>query len=80
MKAIGYLCVVIASLFLVCAATTGWFFRDGLGPDSIPTSGSLAWSRFWGEFRFALLIGAPVLLFGVWCIFRKRGVTAERTN
>lgn len=79
-KALGYTCVSVAALFLLYAASTCWFFRDGLGPDSVTSSGGLAWSRFFEDFRFAFLIGAPILLFGLWCIFRGRRVTDERTN
>jgi hypothetical protein len=74
--ALGYLCISIAGLFLLCAGGNCWFFRDGVGSMS-GTSGALAWSRFWEDFRFALLIGAPILLFGLWCVSRRRRVTNE---
>jgi hypothetical protein len=80
MKVLGYLCIFLASLFLAYATVICWFFRDGLGPDSVTSSGGLAWSRFWEDFRFASLIGAPILLFGLWCILRRRRVTDEHTN
>jgi hypothetical protein len=79
-KILGFFCVSLASLFLAYATFTCWFFRDGMGPDSVESSGSLAWSRFWQDFRFALLIGTPILFFGLWCIFRRRRVTHEHTN
>ena len=69
-----YWCVSLAGLFLAYATFTCWFFRDGLGPDSVTSSATLAWSRFWEDFRFAFLIGAPILLFGLWCILRRRTV------
>ena len=72
MKVAGYLCALPASVFLAYITYIFWFFRDGMGPDSVESSGSLAWSRFWEDFRFALEIGAPILLFGLWCIFRSR--------
>jgi hypothetical protein len=76
MGALGYLCISIACLFLLCAAGNCWFFRDGVG-SMTGTSGALAWSRFWEAFRFALLVGALILLFGLWCIFRGRRFTDE---
>jgi len=75
MRALGYVCISIAGLFLLCAAGNCWFYRDG-EPYSM-TSGTLAWSRFWEAFRFALLTGAPILLFGLWCVSRRRRVTNE---
>jgi hypothetical protein len=75
MGALGYICVLIAGLFLLCAAGNCWFFRDGTAWSV--TSGTLAWSRFWEAFRFALLVGAAILLFGLWCVFRRRRVTDE---
>jgi hypothetical protein len=78
-KILAYLCVSLASLFLAFATVAGWFLRDGLGPDSVESTGSLAWWRFWRDFRFALLIGVPVLLLGLWCIFHGRKVTEEHT-
>ena len=76
MRAIGYICISTAGLFLLCAAGNCWFYRDGVGSMS-GTSGALAWSRFWEAFRFALLIGAAILLFGLWCVSRRRRVTHE---
>jgi hypothetical protein len=77
MGAIGYFCISIAGLFLLCAAGNCWFYRDG-GSTS-ETNGALAWWRFWEAFRFALPIGAAVLLFGFWCVCGRRGgVTDER--
>ena len=75
MRALGYICISIAGLFLLCAAGNCWFHRDGV--DFSDTSGGLAWSRFWEAFRFALLTAAPILLFGLWCVFRRRRVTDE---
>jgi ABC-type multidrug transport system permease subunit len=79
MKVFGYICITLTALFLLYAAWTCWFFRDGLGPDSVESIGSLAWSRFWEDFRFALLLSAPVLFFGAWCIRRKRKVALDET-
>ena len=76
MGAIGCLCISIGGVFLLCAAGNCWFFRDGVGSMS-GTGGALAWSRFWEAFRFALLIGAAILLFGLWCVSRGRGGTNE---
>lgn len=44
-----------ASLFFLglCVTATAfwaWFFRDGLGPGFVPSSGFTAWSRFWESF------------------------------
>jgi hypothetical protein len=76
MRALGYICVLIAGLFLLCAAGNCWFFRDGTGGSV--TSGTLAWSRFWEAFRFALPVGALILFFGLWCVFRSRRLTDDR--
>jgi hypothetical protein len=75
MRALGYICILIAGLFLLCAAGNCWFFRDGVAWSV--TSGTLAWSRFWEAFRFALLVGTLILLFGLWCVFRRRRVADE---
>lgn len=80
LRIFGYWCVGLASLFLAYASTVGWFFRDGLGPNSVQTSGIAAWLRFWDQFRFALLMAAPVLLFGLWCLFRTPKVTDEQAK
>jgi hypothetical protein len=72
MKALGYICISVSSLFLLYAAASSWFFRDGLGPDSVTSSGSVAISRFWHDFHGALYFGIPVLVVGIWCVRRKR--------
>jgi hypothetical protein len=72
MKILGYLCIALGIVFLLGTALAAWFFRDGLGPDSVTSSGFLAWGRFWRDFRFALAFAAPVLAVGAWCIRHKR--------
>jgi hypothetical protein len=75
MRALGYICISISGLFLLCAAGNCWFRRDGVAWSV--TSGTLAWSRFWEAFRFALPVVVPILVFGLWCVFRRRRITDE---
>lgn len=72
MKTLGYICVIVAGLVLAFEAGSCWFFRDGLGPDSIESAGIVAWSRFWRDFRFALIIVAPLLFMGLFLIRSPR--------
>jgi hypothetical protein len=37
---------------LVWAAFWCWFFRDGLGPDSVTSTGLVAWRRFGSDMLF----------------------------
>jgi hypothetical protein len=72
MKALAYICMIVAVDFLLAAAGAAWLFRDGLGPESVTSSGFVAWARFWREFWVALVFAAPVLLFGLWCFRHTR--------
>jgi hypothetical protein len=73
LKIFGYICILLAILFLFGATFWCWLFRDGMGPDSLETStGVHAWLRFWDSFQYALLYSIPILIFGARGIFRKK--------
>jgi len=72
MKKLAYPCLALGSVFLLMDALTAWFFRDGLGPDSVSSSGFGAWGRCWQGFRLALAFAAPVLAIAAWCAGRNR--------
>jgi hypothetical protein len=64
--------VVVA---MVATAWWSWFFRDGMGPDSQPSSGMAALVRFLTLFGPALLYGCllALLVLGL-CHWRLRGL------
>jgi len=72
MKTLAYPCIALCSVFLLVAALADWCFRDGLGPDSVTSSGFVAWARFWRDFRFALAFASPVVVLAAWCIGQNR--------
>jgi hypothetical protein len=49
----------LACIALAMAATAGWtwLLRDGMGPDSIDSHGTVAWVRFWQMYAGPLLLG-----------------------
>jgi hypothetical protein len=65
---IGLLCSLTAGGFLLFWAGIDWFFRDGMGPDSVRSSGFDALSRFWSDFRFPFYYCFPIIIFGIGCI------------
>ena len=67
----------VSVLNLIQAFAICWTFRDGLGPDSIASTGSEAFRRALSEFWFPLLlIGGPVLFAVTVSRFRSHGKTA----
>jgi hypothetical protein len=53
--------LILVLVSLVATAGWAWILRDGLGPDCIPSSGLLAWKRFWeGSWMAALVAAAAV--------------------
>ncbi len=55
-----------------------WYFKDGLGPGFIPSTGWTAFLRFWETFAVPLAISATEAL-GVIVLCRRR-VSALRTS
>ena len=73
------LCLIIA---LAGQTFLNWFFRDGLGPDSVQSSGAKAWQYFWeGELPTLIIIGVPFLIgmIGFW-ISKKRIKKCQPVN
>jgi hypothetical protein len=71
MKSLGIISIALATLLLLFVGGASWLLRDGLGPDSVESTGSLAWARFWRDCYPVLFFCVPVFVFGVWCILRK---------
>jgi protein-S-isoprenylcysteine O-methyltransferase Ste14 len=65
---IGLLCILTTGGFLLFWAGIDWLFRDGMGPDSMSSSGLAAWSRFWSQFRDPFYYCFPIIIFGVGCV------------
>jgi hypothetical protein len=63
--------VSLVVLGILATAFWSWFFRDGLGPGFIPTTGWTAFGRFWQGFGVPLAIGAAETL-AITMIFRRR--------
>ena len=53
-----------ALLATVWIGMWSWILRDGLGPDSVRSSGLEAWRRFSAEFLPALVIVTAMLIVG----------------
>jgi hypothetical protein len=76
------LCAGVAiSLVLLAQLSTAWwawFFRDGMGPDSVESEGGHAWARWWKIYQVALVIGlAEVLAIVGAARWRIRGLRAH---
>jgi len=65
----GIALILLASAFLVFEAIVHWFFRDGMGPDSITSHGVDALSRFWSDFWTVYVFVASVCAFSLWLIW-----------
>jgi hypothetical protein len=59
-----------AFLILVVGGFLAWLLRDGLGPDSITSSGQVAYSRFINDFWPLPIIAALLSCVG-WFLFRR---------
>ena len=60
-------------LSLLATAFWSWFFKDGLGPGFIPTTGLTAWLRFWDLFSVPLAIAAAEAILIVVICRRRLG-------
>jgi hypothetical protein len=49
-RGIGISISVFSSLLLLAFGVPIWLLRDGLGPDSVESSGVEAWHRFFADF------------------------------
>src|SRR5947209_456106 len=58
--------LIIGVLNLAWAAFWMWVFRDGIG-DARASRDGLAFSRFWQQFQFPLLVIAACALVGIIC-------------
>jgi hypothetical protein len=68
--AVRWLCgasLSFVAISLLATAGWSWFFKDGLGPGFVPTTGLTAWKRFWTLFWIPLVIGGAegVLILGL---------------
>jgi hypothetical protein len=68
---LGATSVGFVVLSLLATAFWSWFFKDGLGPGFVPTSGLKAWLRFWDLVAVPLAIAATETLLIV-MICRRR--------
>jgi hypothetical protein len=53
---------------LLATAFWSWFFKDGLGPGFVPTTGRTAWLRFGSLFAVPFVIAATeaLLIVAIW--------------
>jgi len=68
MTALEFMLLAVGVYLTVAWATTCWFFRDGLGPGSITSTGNAALSRFWEGFRLSLIVTIPLGVIGGCCM------------
>lgn len=75
---------VVTIAILVVVGAFIWLLRDGLGPDSIPTTGIAALGRFAHDFWIPLLIIVAVPMvcsfFGRACRIRPANQSVETTR
>ena len=68
---LGFTSISLVVLGILATAFWSWFFKDGLGPGFIPSSGVSAWVRFWDGFSLPLAI--PVIeALGIAILWRRR--------
>jgi len=72
------ICAGLAALSLVPAAGLAWLFRDGMGPDSVPSSGWNAMGRFWEGFWLQCLLALGVVAAAV-ALCRRRIASLRST-
>jgi hypothetical protein len=65
---------------LACLAVSlfAWSFRDGLGPDSVESYGSLAFNRFWASAWWQLSLAVAIFLLG--CLLYQWDVHQSATR
>lgn len=81
-------CLRVASVSLVLFGILGtafwsWFFRDGLAPGFMPTTGWTAFVRFWECFAVPLAIAAAealaiIMIFRRWLSTRRASAPGDR--
>jgi hypothetical protein len=64
MRFCGFLLAFVGVCLFLYGAFVCWIFRDGLGPDSVTSSGWLALSRFTGELWVFPCISIPLCAAG----------------
>ncbi len=73
------LAIALVLLAQLSTAWWAWFFRDGMGPDSVESEGGQAWARWRRIYQVALVIGlvegVAIVAAARWRISRIR-VTA----
>jgi len=65
---VGWICVMIPTPLLLYVGAVDWFFRDGMGPKSVSSTGAVAFSRFWRDFQHPFLYGFPIIVLGAVCL------------
>lgn len=68
---LGGLALLLLLVGLVATAGWSWLFRDGLGPDSVASGGSVAWARFTASFTPPLIILSVAAFIIGWACRRK---------
>jgi hypothetical protein len=66
-----FLSLGLVVLSILATAFWSWFFKDGLGPGFIPSTGWIALQRFWEGFAIPLAIAATEAL-GISLLFGRR--------
>jgi hypothetical protein len=60
----------IALIVFWLSLCLSWFLRDGMGSDSIQSSGSVAFHRFWGDFWIIPIFTIPLGVIGFVILYR----------
>ena len=66
-----FLSLGLVVMSILATAFWSWFFKDGLGPGFIPSTGWIALQRFWEGFAIPVAIAATEAV-GISLLFRHR--------
>lgn len=73
----GFFLTFVGIVILLFDACISWLFRDGLGPDSVTSSGTLAVSRFMEGFWLYLCVAVLLCIIGGYLWVKPSGNQIE---
>lgn len=62
----------VANFFCYLSIVFAWTLRDGLGPDSVASTGSVATDRFFDSLKWLMIVPASLVFGALVIVYRER--------